>query len=108
MAARDPRVDQYIAQAAEFARPILTHLRHLVHQAAPDIEEALKWNSPFFVQCGIVCHMAAFKSHCAFGFWKASLLFPPAAKPKEAMGHFGRITQLSDLPSDDEIMDLIR
>ena len=36
----DPRIDDYIARAAPFAQPILTHLRELAHRALPDGEEA--------------------------------------------------------------------
>ncbi len=66
----DPRVDAYIAKAAPFARPILSHLRALVHRAEPAIAETIKWGMPFFEREGIVCHMAAFKAHCAFGLWR--------------------------------------
>ena len=38
MATRDLRVDAYISKAPEFARPILVHLREVVHAACPDVE----------------------------------------------------------------------
>jgi hypothetical protein len=66
----DERVEAYIAKSADFARPILTHLRELIHQAAPQLNETMKWSAPFFDHKGPVCHMAAFKQHCAFGFGK--------------------------------------
>jgi hypothetical protein len=100
MPKKDPRVDAYIAKAAEFAKPILKRLRTLVHEACPDIEETMKWSFPHFTRKGIVCSMAAFKQHCAFGFWKAALVIPANQAERGAMGHFGRITSLSDLPSD--------
>jgi hypothetical protein len=81
MAKKDPRVDAYIKKAQPFSRPILKHLRGLVHRGCPDVEETIKWNMPFFDRKGIVCFMAAFKGHCAFGFWKGELLF--GKKPKE-------------------------
>jgi hypothetical protein len=82
MANRDPRVDRYIEEAAEFARPILRHLREVVHEASPDIEEAIKWGFPNFIYQGIVCSMAAFKAHCAFGFWKEALILPQEERPR--------------------------
>lgn len=101
-ATRDKRVDAYIASAAPFARPILAHLRALVHRAVPDIEETMRWGFPHFDHDGIVCSMAAFTTHCAVGFWKASLMSDPRGilRPvgKTAMGHLGRITRLDDLP----------
>jgi uncharacterized protein YdeI (YjbR/CyaY-like superfamily) len=93
----DPRIDAYIAAAEDFAQPILTHLRELVHAACPEVEETLKWSAPHFMYQGMLCHMASFKAHCAFGFWKGSLLFPDAEK--ESMGHLGRIASIKDLPS---------
>jgi uncharacterized protein YdeI (YjbR/CyaY-like superfamily) len=99
MAARDPRIDAYIAKSAEFARPILTHLREVVHAACPDVEETMKWSFPHFQYRGMLCSMAAFKEHCAFGFWKSSLVLGEGAEADGAMGQFGRITTLKDLPS---------
>src|SRR5882672_7607606 len=99
MGKRDPRVDTYIAQSADFAKPILTHLRKVVHAGCPDVEETLKWSFPHFMYKGILCSMAAFKAHCAFGFWKGKLLaekHQALADTREfAMGEFGRITALS-------------
>ena len=41
--ATDARVDAYIADAPEFAQPILVKLRELVHTACPDVTETIKW-----------------------------------------------------------------
>src|SRR5262245_2913102 len=99
MGTRDPRVDAYIERAAPFARPILTHLREVVHKACPDVRETLKWRSPSYEYEGILCGMAAFKQHCAFGFWKHELVVGGDRSAQEAMGSFGRLTKLADLPS---------
>lgn len=100
----DPRVDLYIEKAAPFAQPVLTHLRNLVHQACPRATESVKWGMPFFLQQGIVlCHMAAFKQHCAFGFWGPEMkkvLATDGLVSSKAMGSLGRITGLRDLPAD--------
>ena len=104
MIKQDPRIDAYIAKAAPFAQPILQHIRKLVHKAYPDITETMKWSFPHFEYKGVVCSMAAFKQHCAFGFWKASIMKDPnnimQIKDRGAMGHFDRITHLKDLPGD--------
>lgn len=98
------RVDAYIARAEDFAKPILEHLRSLVHKACPGAQEVIKWGAPHFDYKGPLCHMAAFKKHCAFGFWKASLMkdetLMSTARSEVAMGHLGKITSLKDLPSD--------
>jgi uncharacterized protein YdeI (YjbR/CyaY-like superfamily) len=105
MAQKDKRIDAYIARSQPFARPILNHLRSLVHTACPSVEETMKWSFPHFDYKGeMMCSMAAFKQHCAFGFWKASLLKDKSlianAKEEKAMGHLGRITSPGDLPPD--------
>lgn len=100
MASRDARIDAYIAKSAEFARPILNHLREAVHTACPQVEETLKWSAPAFMYGGkILCSMAAFKQHAAFGFWQGGQVVEHDPKAAEAMGQFGRITKLADLPT---------
>ena len=106
MSTFDKRIDAYIEKSADFAQPILEHLRKLVHKACPDVVETIKWGSPHFDYKGSLAGMAAFKQHCAFGFWKQKLL---DLKPVEAtaMGSFGRIESKKDLPKDKEIIALI-
>lgn len=108
----DPRIDAYIAAAPDFARPILTHLRRLIHRAAPGVQEALKWRFPNFTLNGkILCSMAAFKEHCSFGFWSQTLrdeLQAEAKTAERALGNFGRITALSDLPPTATLTALIK
>jgi uncharacterized protein YdeI (YjbR/CyaY-like superfamily) len=106
----DLRQDDYIAKAADFAQPILIHLRQLIHDAAPQIQETMKWSMPFFDYKGTVCHIAGFKQHCTFGFWKGSLLSDPhnILERSDAMGHLGRITSMADLPADEILMQYIR
>ena len=106
-------IDDYIAKSAAFAQPILNHLRKLVHKTCPDIEEKIKWSFPHFDYKGdMLCHMAAFKQHAAFGFWKAALMKDPVlmqeARSESAMGHLGRITSLSDLPPDKKLIAWIK
>jgi uncharacterized protein YdeI (YjbR/CyaY-like superfamily) len=108
MGKRDPRVDAYIERSADFAKPILTHVRETVHAACPDIEEDMKWSFPHFLHRGIVCSMAAFKQHCAFGFWKGALVLGDDARNADAMGQFGQIKKVSDLPSEKALTAAIR
>lgn len=97
MATRDPRVDAYIEKSAAFARPILRHLREVVHSACPDAVETMKWSFPHFDYKGIMCSMAAFTRHCTFGFWNGEGVLGENAVGG-AMGQFGRITSIEDLP----------
>lgn len=107
MGTRDPRVDAYIARSAEFARPILEHLRAVVHESCPQVEEDMKWSMPHFMYEGMLCGMAAFKQHCTFGFWKGSLVVG-AEGQRDAMGQFGCITSVKDLPSKKVLAGYIR
>ncbi len=107
-----PRIDAYINKSADFAKPVLIHLRNLVHKACPEVEETIKWGFASFDYKGPFCSMASFKQHCAFGFWKTALMKDPkgilSEKKDEAMGSLGRITGLKDLPPDKVIIDFIR
>lgn len=112
---RDKRIDAYIQKAQPFARPILKHLRELVHNACPEVEETIKWSFASFDYKGPFCSMASFKEHAVFGFWKSKLLNDPKGYLGErfvdgsaAMGNLGRITGLKDLPPDNAILDLIK
>lgn len=111
-AKKDPRVDAYIGKAAPFARPILTHLRKLVHAACPAATEDIKWGMPSFIyREKILCGMAGFKAHATFGFWHRGmegLLKKELGKTSEAMGLLGRIAAQADLPPDRTLLRYIR
>ncbi|MCE7065413.1 DUF1801 domain-containing protein [Dyadobacter sp. CY326] len=108
----DPRIDAYIVKSADFAIPILSYLRDLVHAYCPDATETMKWSFPHFEYKGsILCNMASFKQHCSLGFWHGSRLSDPnnllAVGEKASMGHLGRITKLGDLPDESALGDFI-
>ena len=105
----DPRIDAYIDdKAADFAKPILRHLRAMVHEACPDCEETLKWSMPSFLYKGkILAGMASFKAHATFGFWNDTML-QEDEKNRSAMGQFGRLTSVDDLPPRDALIELTR
>jgi len=108
MGTRDKRVDAYIAKQADFAQPILLHLREVVHDACPGVVETLKWSSPSFEYKGLLCGMAAFKQHAVFGFWKHELVVGDDGKAREAMGSFGCLKTLDDLPSKKALAGYVR
>ncbi|MDB6064791.1 MAG: hypothetical protein JWR26_999 [Pedosphaera sp.] len=112
MGKKDPRVDAYIDKSAEFAKPVLNHLRELVHQGCPEVEEEIKWGFPHFTYKGMFCGMAAFNKHCTLGFWKSKLIFKETKvagkRGESAMGQMGRITSLSDLPGDKVLLGYIK
>jgi len=109
MASKDPRIDAYISRSADFAKPILKHLRKVVHAGCPQVEETIKWSMPHFDYRGMMCGMAAFKEHCAFGFWKADLILDRDKQAdKSGMGSFGCIKSLADLPSEKTLIGYVK
>ena len=106
MGTRDPRVDEYIRNQRDFAKPILKYLRDVVHEGCPDCEETLKWGSPTFMYEGMLGGFAAFKEHAVFGFWKHENLL--GADRRGAMGSLGRLTTIEDLPPRKRLLALIR
>jgi len=104
----EPRIDAYIAKAPDFAKPILAKIRERVHAAVPEAEEAMKWSAPTFTLNGkILIVMASFKAHAALNFWRGQEIGGGSAKAG-AMGQFGKLTSVDDLPPDDELDRLIR
>ena len=101
MPSRDPRIDAYIAKAADFAKPIIEYVRDVAHEAVPDIEENMKWSTPSFEYKGPLCGIAAFKEHCAFGFWKNELV-------TGAKAGRDRVTSVKDLPPRKELIKLMK
>jgi uncharacterized protein YdeI (YjbR/CyaY-like superfamily) len=109
MATKDRRIDAYIAKSADFAKPILKHLRKVVHAGCPQVQETMKWSMPHFDYKGVMCGMAAFKEHCAFGFWKADLILDRGqTAEKSGMGSFGFIKSLADLPNEKTLIGYVK
>jgi hypothetical protein len=106
---RDPRVDAYLqTKAAPFARPILSHLRELVHRSCPGVVETIKWSVPSFDYKGPFCGVAAFKQHCMVTFWKAPLLEQQGFAEVASGGTLRRLTSMDDLPSDARLKKIIK
>ena len=98
----DPRVDAYIAKAAPFAQPILTHLRALVAKALPEADETIKWSMPHWTVGGKnLAGISAFKAHCA-------LIIHGDGRQGDAMGQFGKIAAMADLPPDADLIVKLR
>jgi uncharacterized protein YdeI (YjbR/CyaY-like superfamily) len=105
-------VDAYIAKSAPFAQPILTYLREVAHEAAPEVVEAMKWSRPFFMYRGVILgNLSAFKEHCSFGLWGkeiAEILRADGVASSEGMGTFGRITAVKDLPPRKKLVGYVK
>lgn len=101
MGTRDPRVEEYIERAPDYAKPILTRVREAIHAACPEVEETIRWRAPSFDDHGIICNMAAFKAYAAVMFWKGALI--PGAEEK-----LGRIENVDDLPPKKELVGFFK
>lgn len=105
-------VDGYIHKSGEFAQPVLTYLREVVHAGAPGVVEAIKWSMPFFVYKGVILgNMAAFKTHCSFGLWGAGaveVLRGDGVAQGGNMGSFGKVTSIKDLPPRTKLVGYVK
>src|ERR1700744_4601367 len=109
MGNKNKAIDAYIAKSADFAKPILLHFRDLVHEACPAVEEKIKWGFPHFDYKGeMMCSMAAFKQHCAIGFWKGSMIKSLAKTGADTIGNMVRMKIIRDLPSDKKMLVYIK
>lgn len=109
----NPDFDLYIENAEEFARPILGHLRKLIHATCPEVVEVMKWGIPHFDYKGeMMCIVAAYSKHCSFSFWKDALMSDPRlvanSELPAARRFMGKLTRLADLPSDGELTSWIK
>lgn len=108
MGSTDARIDAYIDRAQPFARDILRHVRLRVHATLPDAQETMKWGMPSYTVDGkLVLLTAAFKAHAALNFWRGQEL-ESRHDSVGAMGQFGRLHSVDDLPGDEELDRLIR
>lgn len=110
MGKKDPRIDAYIAKSADYAKPILKRLRKLIHAGCPQVEETIKWSSPFYMYAGsILCCTPAFKQHTAIIFWHRALpkSLGEVGLHKQSLARFRRLTDISDLPEDAVVKRLV-
>lgn len=56
-------IDEYIGRYPVEIQEVLTHLRTIVHEAAPDVQEKMSWGIPTFVLNGNLVHFAVNKHH---------------------------------------------
>ena len=70
--------DEYLTQLeGTFAHPILSRVREIILDTAPQVEETIKWGAPTFEHKGIMMSMVAFKSFTSVWFHKGALFNDP-------------------------------
>ncbi|REC48857.1 YdeI/OmpD-associated family protein [Chryseobacterium pennipullorum] len=107
------KVDEYIEKSPDFAQPVLTYLREVIHEVCPEAEEAIKWKFPTFMYKGkILCSMTSFKQYCSMGFWlhqeMKTLKELETTAEKSSMFSLGKITRMEDLPSKPQLKKAIK
>lgn len=97
-------IDEYIAGFPEEVQELLTKVRMTIREAAPDAEEAIKYQIPTFTLNGNLVHFAAFKNH--IGFYPT----PNGIEEfKEALSPYASAKGSARFPFDKPIpLDLIR
>ena len=73
-------VDEYIAAQPENAAKLLTQMRELIRQAAPQAKELVSYNMPAFKTGRMLVYYAAHKAH--IGFYPASVVAMNAFAPE--------------------------
>lgn len=98
--------DEYLARLeGNFAYPILTRVRQVVLETAPQVEESIKWGAPSFDYKGLMMSMVAFKNFAAVWFHKGALFTDPknmleaSSEETKAMRKY-RINTLDDLDEE--------
>ncbi|POH61161.1 YdeI/OmpD-associated family protein [Arthrobacter glacialis] len=109
----DAKVTQYIENSGDFARPILNHLRELIHKNCPEVVESVKWAIPHFdYKNDFMCVLASAKNHCSLTFIKSEFMSDPrfagGKKVKPGQRFMSRITSMSELPSDEELAGFVK
>jgi uncharacterized protein YdhG (YjbR/CyaY superfamily) len=59
-------IDEYIDGFPQHVQEILQQIRQIIRDAAPEAEEAIKYQIPTFVLDGNLVHFAAFAKHIGF------------------------------------------
>ncbi len=59
-------IDEYISAQPEKLRGLLEKLRHAIHSAAPEAEEAISYRMPAFKLNGILVYFAGCRNHIGF------------------------------------------
>ena len=68
------RIDQQIAELADWRGPMFAQLRKLVHEADPDITEEWKWETAVWSHQGLVCSVGTFKKTLKMNFFQGAAL----------------------------------
>ena len=94
-------ITNYIAGLSDWRGEMLARLRQLVLDAAPEISENWKWDTPVWSQKGNVLAIAAFKDHVKLNFFKGASLDDPNSLFNAGLD--AKATRAIDLHEGDQI-----
>jgi hypothetical protein len=98
----DKTVDGYIAQLADWQSEIVSEVRQIILEAAPEAKESIKWAQPVYETNGPFAYIKAFKNSVNFGFWRGVDLTDPGGLLQgsgEKMRHV-RLTTREDINAE--------
>ena len=71
------QIDNYIKSLTDWRGKLVARLRKLIREAAPDLAEEWKWDTPVWSQKGNVVAAGVFKDHVKLNFFKGASLKDP-------------------------------
>ena len=71
------QITKFIADLPDWRGQLLTRLRKLIHDAAPELAEDWKWGTPVWAHKGNVVAIGAFNDHVKLNFFKGASLEDP-------------------------------
>ena len=105
----DKTVDGYIAGLESWQAEIVSQVRGIILQAAPQARESIKWAQPVYESSGPFAYMKAFKKAVNFGFWRGIDLDDPKGILEgsgDKMRHV-KLTSLEDIDAA-QFADFVR
>ena len=105
----DKTVDGYIEGLEAWKGEIVSRVRRVVREAAPEAKETIKWAQPVYESNGPFAYIKAFKNAINFGFWRGVDLKDPKGV-LHGSGDKMRHVKLTNLEEIDEALfaDFVR
>jgi len=94
-------IDNYIKDLTDWRGKIVARLRKLILEAAPDLTEEWKWDTPVWSLKGNVVAAGVFKDHVKLNFFKGASLKDP--KGLFNAGLDAKATRAIDFSEGDDI-----
>jgi hypothetical protein len=105
------QIDQYIRDLGDWRGKTIARLRRLIVEAAPNLTEEWKWDTPVWSYKGNVVAAGVFKDHVKLNFFKGASLQDPRGLFNAGLD--AKATRAIDLSEDEEfdeeaLKDLVR